>query len=623
MNDDGTIEFSFSSELPVDRWFGAEILVHDADSADLDRIGHAAVLLFHHGRDYECGIVPIGKIERVWRVESPRKMYRVQVTPDRDDERSARIWKKWDSDQIRGVSFGYSIDWDSAVWVPEGCKTDDGRFEGPALVCYKWQVFEISIEPIPADPTVGKGRALIEEGGKENDMEVKTEVKEISEVKEVNVEKEREEAAKLERARVSEINAICKKAEIDDETRDKYIKEAIPVEDVRKAALDALVQKNKPMETAATVEVDEKDKFRAAAIDAMLFRGLKAEHRPKKETLAVGALDLMSLTPREMARECLIRSGLARFGDIRDVVGRALVSTDLSYILGAVANKSLMAGWDSHKEQWRLWCDTIPVPDFKPQNWLKMSEFDDLEEVKEYGEFPFADIPTESAESFKILTFGKRFGISRQAIINDDLNALTRIPGGMGESSARKLGDLPWAILTANGALGDGVTLFHADHSNLLSALAPTSVGAFDAAELLMMSQTDLKGERRLSIMPEFFLAPIALKGSCESFFQSKNQADKLTIGDSTVLSGGEVNTHFDEYNRIYEPRLDDASTTNWFMAGPRGKTVIVGFLDGKEEPYFEEQEGWSRDGIEYKIRMDACAFAADHRALVKNPYGD
>lgn len=49
--EDRTVELSFSSENPVDRWFGPEILCHDEGCVDLTRLQNVGSVLFHHGRD--------------------------------------------------------------------------------------------------------------------------------------------------------------------------------------------------------------------------------------------------------------------------------------------------------------------------------------------------------------------------------------------------------------------------------------------------------------------------------------------------------------------------------------------------------------------------------------------
>jgi hypothetical protein len=59
---------------------------------------------------------------------------------------------------------------------------------------------------------------------------------------------------------------------------------------------------------------------------------------------------------------------------------------------------------------------------------------------------------------------GKIFSLTRQAIINDDLDAFTKIPNAWAVLAIRTIGDLVYAILTGNPRMSDGIALFHADH---------------------------------------------------------------------------------------------------------------------------------------------------------------
>ena len=90
-----------------------------------------------------------------------------------------------------------------------------------------------------------------------------------------------------------------------------------------------------------------------------------------------------------------------------------------------------------------------------------------------------------------MVTFGRLFAITRQAIINDDLSALSDIPARHGEAAARKMGDVAYAVLTANAAMGDSVALFHATHGNL-GAAAVVGIAPIAEAIKLMKLQKDL-----------------------------------------------------------------------------------------------------------------------------------
>lgn len=149
------IELSFSSEYAVDRWFGSEILLHDEGAVDFNRLLTVGTVLFNHGRDVKYGKMPVAKIEKAW-LDAEQRKGRATVTFD-DDEDSQKVKTKVLGGSIRGVSFGYRVDsWEE---VMPGKTSSNGRFTGPAYIALKWEPTEISIEPLPADPTVGVGRS--------------------------------------------------------------------------------------------------------------------------------------------------------------------------------------------------------------------------------------------------------------------------------------------------------------------------------------------------------------------------------------------------------------------------------------------------------------------------------
>ena len=151
-----TYELSFSSEMPVERWYGSEILSHDPEAVNLQRIIDVGTVLFSHGRDTNIGRLPIASIDSVWLETNERKL-KAKITFD-DDEESEKIHRKVKNGMLRGVSFGYSVSsWEE---VAAGKQSVNGRHTGPAYIALRWEPFEISLEPTPADPSVGVGREI-------------------------------------------------------------------------------------------------------------------------------------------------------------------------------------------------------------------------------------------------------------------------------------------------------------------------------------------------------------------------------------------------------------------------------------------------------------------------------
>ena len=497
---------------------------------------------------------------------------------------------------LTDFSVGYVVNEYTYIAKDKQQEVEGRLYEGPLKVSTKWTVKELSICPIGADE-MAKVRAF--------DAQTK-EGKDMEDVKVVETTKiDATEVAKAERDRILEIRSMCEQAGMS-ELADQYIKDGSEVGEVRKVLLDNLIRKQSEIPTVRVVVTESAfERFRSAAIDALLLRSGRSVDKP-----APGADELRGCTLRELARECLRVSNLSTAGTPVEMVGRALSTSDFPSVLANVANKFLFEGYETAEETWRTWCDTGSVADFKVNTLVRPSEADDLDELPEGAEYRYGRM-TDAKEEYRVVTFGKLLAITRQAIINDDLNALTDAFFLQGEAASRALGDIAYAVLTANAAMGDGVALFHANHANTVSAGVPSET-TMAAAIRAMKLQKDIGGRRRLNIRPQFVICPVTLEGTAETFFNSTMFAgDTKDATRNNIYSGT-------RYTRVYEPRLDDSSQSIWYLAGPKGKTVKLFFLNGVQTPYLETKQGWSVDGVEYKVRIDAGAKAVDWRGLVR-----
>jgi HK97 family phage major capsid protein len=140
---DETLTFSFSSESPVERWFGKEILLHEKGAADLSRMNDGGVYLWNHDRD-----VVLGVAEKAWLGDDRRLYATVRWSPNTMEPGTVERRRRQDVEAgiTRNVSFAYSID---------DLEERDGAF-----YVTKWNVLEVSSVSVPADQSVGLGRAM-------------------------------------------------------------------------------------------------------------------------------------------------------------------------------------------------------------------------------------------------------------------------------------------------------------------------------------------------------------------------------------------------------------------------------------------------------------------------------
>jgi ATP-dependent protease ClpP protease subunit len=355
-----------------------------------------------------------------------------------------------------------------------------------------------------------------------------------------------------------------------------------------------------------TVE-DETDKFRRGVSASLQIRAGLAKND--------GANPYRGHTLYELARASLERSGVkTSHMDKMGVVAAAFThsTSDFTNLLADVANKAMLKGYDETDETFQKWTTKGTLPDFKISKRVGLDSFPSLTEVPEGGEYQYATVG-DRGESIVLATYGKLFSITRQAIINDDLDAFTKLPRSMGRAAPRTVGNLVYAILTGNPVMADNVALFHATHKNLLTA-AVISTASVDALATAMRKQKDATGST-LNIRLGSLIVPVALEGLAMTVANSEFEV--TSNKDSTL-----PNYMRGRFDVISDARLDEASAQVWYGAANPSvhDTVEVSYLDGVETPTLEQQNGWGVDGVEFKVRLDAGVKALEFRTLAKNP---
>jgi len=359
---------------------------------------------------------------------------------------------------------------------------------------------------------------------------------------------------------------------------------------------------------AISFGADARDKYRAAVVYALIKR---SELHVKDLQAAPGYEEFKGYTLRELARHNLMMAGLPTGGDAMEMVGRALTAGDLPAILADVANKSLFTGFDETQETFEEWTGTMSASDFKTLRIPSITSLDDLLAITEHGEYKYGYM-RDKQETAAVGTAGRIYPITRTALINDDLNAITLVFAGAGKKAKQYEGDIVYALLTANPLMTeDGLNLFVAGHNNLATVVGAPAAATLDDMDNLISNHTDANG-RRLNIPLTYCILPRALFGTSESFFNTIEYVNAAGDRLNNIWGAGRL-------KRVYEPRLNTVPAT-WYGAGPKGTTVVRVHLNGVQTPYLEQKSGWTVDGVELKVRYDVGAGLVDWRGLVRNP---
>jgi HK97 family phage major capsid protein/HK97 family phage prohead protease len=224
--EDRSFEFPFSSEYPVARYFGNEVLSHDREAADLARLNDGAPLLFNHNPDKVVGVV-----ERAW-IDGSKKRGYVKVRFSRNSF-AKEVMADVKDGVLRGVSFGYAIN-----------KMEE---RGENFVATQWSPYEVSVVSIPADPTVGVGRSLATDSAAPAASPTPQPEPEVHMENTPDVEVIRSKAAEAERSRIATINALGEKHGLQELARE-LIDGGRSVDEARAAVLEKLDTRSSKVE---------------------------------------------------------------------------------------------------------------------------------------------------------------------------------------------------------------------------------------------------------------------------------------------------------------------------------------------------------------------------------------
>lgn len=576
----------------------------DENSVKLDRLNNGAPLLDSH-KDWQLAD-QIGVVEKAW-IKDGLAYATIRFSKRAGVE---DIWQDVLDGIYRGISPGLSI----LSW--EEIHKDDEKYM--TLLATEWEPRELTLCPVQADPgahtlsdqTPTINHDQLKDSG--DDMKKTADQKPAPEKNEqLSEEKAAElkaEAVKAERLRATDIRNAVKKAKLSDEYAVELIDKGVSSEEAHKLIIDKWAEQDKdaaPQRTQNLMVTQDEGQVRVDSMENALM------HRanPRAVELSEAGRRYRGLTLMELARTCLNAHGIRHEGKSKmEVAKLAMHSTsDFPSVLANAAGKALRNSYEATPQTFRGWTSESTASDFKTMSRTQLHGLS-LQEVPEGAEITRGTI-SDSKEEYALATYARIIAITRQTIINDDLDAFSRLPRKFGVAAANLESDVVYAILTANGNMADGTALFHGDHNNLGTG------GAISATTLTEM-RADMRGQTddngvRLNIIPKFLIVPASLETTAKQYVAT----------EVNPTQPSEVNVFKNAFEVVVEPRLDSTDTTDWFVAADPNQidTIEIAYLDGQRGLYLEERMGFDVDGLEVKGRLDFAAKALDWRGLYKN----
>ena len=574
-----TVEVIWSTGAPVRRRDMAgpyvERLSLDPQAVDLSRLQRASVLDAHRQsavRDV-LGSVQSAAVDGQRGTALIRFSARPEVEP---------LWQDVLSGILRHVSVGYSVE----EWAET---TENGT---RVLTASRWTPHEISLVPTPADPGAH--------------IRMETEMSHTSNI--VAADNDVQTRATIN----TEIRSIGRIARLDQSWIDGQIDAAADADTARRAAFEALATRSAPTIRTEQVRVEvgesqDDPSLRARQMGEALYARINPRH-----DLSEPARRYAYATPVDMAKELLTLRGESTMAlSPASLVTRALHTTsDFPIILGNTVGRVLRDAYQAAPSGIRRLGRQTSARDFRSVNKIMLGEAPLLEKLNEHGEIK-AGTMAEAREAYKIETWAKKIGITRQVLVNDDLGAFSDLARRMGQGAAETEARILVTLLEANSGngptLSDTKALFHVDHGNKAGAGAVISDATLSAARLALRTQKGIDG-RIIRVTPKNLLVPPALETVAEKWL--------ATIAPATAA---DVNPFSGAMSLVVEPRL--SSATRWYVTADPGEIdgLEFAYLSGNEGPQVESRSGWDVDGVEIRVILDFGAGFIDHRGWFQN----
>lgn len=548
----------------------------------------------------------VGKVQNV-RVED--NMLVGDVVFGSDDE-SQTIYSKYRDGILTDVSIGYNIK-DYVVKEREDANDE--------VTITDYEVFELSAVGIGFDKKAKKRE--------EDSMyeELKARLAELEKMTKRTAD---------EKAELAELTEKVRKLELGDNGDVQQQLNAIKAENIelrRKADIQAIAtQRNVSEELTKTFLEDETRSV--ADFNVAILDELEKARKTEAQTV-VGSVRAMGLDAKaELGDAIAIRMGLEvekptdfamrmSHGSLTDIAGvllgtsnaydkiataeRSMVSGEFPDLLAGVGNRSLVAEFDNQPNMYKEWVQETDVADFRPVTEIRKGNsglpLDKIGENSDLKERKF----NESAESYKIQSYGNKIAITREMLINDDLNAFSNMISDFAEASDLLANNMAYDALTgADGfKFANGKTLYNASFNN--KSNVAFSKEALQNAYLAMNKHKAQNGKTPVTITPQF------LHINPSDMFLAREILNSTSSVDINK-NAGVVNTA----NGLVIPIVSNSIPSgDWYLtAGTR--TVKLAYLRGQNRRPQIKMDNSSLMGVKYDCVFDMGSTVSDYRTF-------
>lgn len=277
----------------------------------------------------------------------------------------------------------------------------------------------------------------------------------------------------------------------------------------------------------------------------------------------------------------------------RAYLQEAETTSDFPLLFGTVLERTLLGKYQIAKPDWRGYVATGTQADFRIANAFQMFGLQgSLNSVKERGEYK-ADKLGEGKFAIQLKKYGKKFPLSWEALINDDLGAFSDAAGRLADSALRTEFTQATSLFSTVG--GPNSTLFGTAFPHPIDGVSVTNLGALPltgpnlaSTITAMKSQVDADGEP-IIITRFHVVVPVALEFQLMTILSNAlligQGANAGVTTSENVIASYPITKHTNPYLDIIDK--SGKATTTWYVFADlaEGAAVKMNFLRGRENP--------------------------------------
>jgi hypothetical protein len=312
----------------------------------------------------------------------------------------------------------------------------------------------------------------------------------------------------------------------------------------------------------------------------------------------------------------------------------AMSRSDFNYLFGDILDRQLLASYQTRAPQWPSYAKRGRVRDFRTVKRYTLDGGEAvLNEVKELAPYKLRTV-TDAAYEYSVKKYGDQIAVSWEAIVNDDLDALSDLPTRLGNAARRT--EERFAAALFSDSSGPNSTFFSAGNRNIINSTVvgstvtanpPLSITALQQAMQVLMQQRDTDGGP-IYVEGMTLVVPPALMVPAQNILNATQIHAALGGGDGTGNDQLLTNNWMrNQLTLVVNPWLPLVNTTSgntaWYLFANPGvgrPAMEIGFLQGHETPELwvrspnamrvgggpvsPEEGDFEHDAVQYRVRM-------------------